>query len=1170
MGLKYEFGRTWWGQQWLRSLDKIDFASRLPRGRSYAEHGRVLEIELKKNRVSAKVKGSRPKAYEVTITIPAFDKKQKAILVAGIKKNSLLISRLLNRMLPDELLQIAAETGIKIFPASWEDLQMKCTCPDSAVPCKHIAAVIYILANEIDRNPFLVFSLHNTDLVKELEKQNIHLKEEQREKILTAADFSQPAKPKKNPVVKLSSPDLSLIENLEARLPFLFTASPLFYSADFKNLILDFYKLRAKNVGTIVSALKNDLSLIPGAFRYYDYKILLEENGAFKIFASPNDEKEHEIPLRDFLILLCNTNTAHLETYSSSFRILHRLFIFCTALNEKNAVLPRLFKTGEDRFRIQWVPALVDDKVRMAQLSFNESFPENLLHVVTHNLESAVKVGERVTVVCALFNGFFSKATLEVSPDPAFSFKRERDYRIIQLFFKDSGQSFNHFSEKEIPNTIQLWLKRFFLEDKEITPLVRVHAGDEFTLEILLRENTRPMQPLVPVSEFLEKEKDRELEVLKDLQLLSHYLPEFDQLIRSRGKELISFTPAKFAEVYSRIFPVLQMLGVRVLLPKSLQHIRKPRLTLELKSKHKSPSFFKLKDLLEFDYKISVGEDFFSASEFKRLSQSASGIVKIKDQFVLIEADELEKIFRQIDAGPPPSRFALVQSALSEDYEGVPVVLSKTIRAEIKKIFETENVPLPLKLNAQLRPYQLRGYYWLYKNIKTGVGCLLADDMGLGKTLQIITTILKLKEEGLSKKTAILVIVPATLLSNWQHELEKFAPTLSYRIFHGAGRKSVEIKTDILLTTYGIVRAEEKFFEEQKWSGVIIDEAQNIRNSFSAQTRAVKKINAHVKIAMSGTPVENRLGEYWSIFDFILPGLLGNETWFNTYYAKPIEQEQDKLRLEKFRKISAPFILRRVKTDKTIISDLPDKIEIDKYCSLSPEQGALYSSVTKSLLEEISEEEGITRKGIILKLFTTLKQICNHPAQYLKTRGPVLPRESGKVTLLLQLLESIYENNEKVIIFSQYREAVHLLSGLLSQHFSKDILVLHGGTSLKKRKENVRLFQEATPYDTFLISLKAGGTGLNLTAASHVIHFDLWWNPAVEAQATDRAFRIGQTKNVIVHRLLTRGTLEEKINALLQKKKTLAELSVAQGEKWIGELTDKEIRELVSLGQDKP
>ena len=351
---------------------------------------------------------------------------------------------------------------------------------------------------------------------------------------------------------------------------------------------------------------------------------------------------------------------------------------------------------------------------------------------------------------------------------------------------------------------------------------------------------------------------------------------------------------------------------------------------------------------------------------------------------------------------------------------------------------------------------------------------------------------------------------------------------------------------------------------------VVIDDAQNIKNSDTEQTKAVKALKSPIRIALSGTPVENRLSEFWSIMDFVNKGYLGGLSKFNEEFGKPIQQERDHQKLDQFRRVTSPFLLRRVKTDKTIISDLPDKIENNQFCALTPEQAALYQSVVQESLRAIEDKDGIARRGLVLKLMTALKQIGNHPHQYLKkgnrSTGPSNPALSGKATLLLNLLETIYANHEKVLIFTQYREMGELLQQFIQQAFGQQPLFLHGGTSRPHRDEMVEQFQRNRSDHTFILSLKSGGTGLNLTQANHVIHYDLWWNPAVESQATDRAFRIGQTKNVLVYRLMNQGTLEEKIDAMIRSKRELADLTIKTGETWLGDLSDAELTELVSLG----
>ncbi|MDQ6761392.1 MAG: SNF2-related protein, partial [Bacteroidota bacterium] len=598
---------------------------------------------------------------------------------------------------------------------------------------------------------------------------------------------------------------------------------------------------------------------------------------------------------------------------------------------------------------------------------------------------------------------------------------------------------------------------------------------------------------------FMDSKSDKQFSALKDLQLLSHYMPGLDEIIASKGKKKLHYSTQTFSEVLTGILPAIRLFGIKTLLPKSLQHLLRPQVSMSLSlAKGKNKSYLYLTELLDFNWQVSIGNAFISKEEFMRLAKQSSGLIKIRDEYVLMNQEEIEKIIKKLTTPSVPKAFTLLQAALSGDYEGAPVQIDKSLKDKLENILQTDDVPLPGNLKVQLRHYQQRGFSWLYKNSQLGIGSLLADDMGLGKTVQVITALQKFKEEGLLKKTPALVIAPTTLLSNWKSEIEKFAPTLRSSIFHGTNRKAEFAGNDVIITTYGIARTENIKLSKQKWHVLVIDEAQNIKNSEIAQTKSVKKIDAPVKIALSGTPVENRLMEYWSILDFANPGYLGNTNWFNEEYAKPIEINQDKKVLDKFRKITSPFIMRRVKTDKSIISDLPDKIENNQYCNLSKEQASLYESITSSMLQEVEAADGINRRGLILKLLTVLKQVCNHPVHYLKNNDDPHPEQSGKMMLLLQLLENIYENNEKVLIFSQYKEMGSLLRSVIHNHFGKKALQLHGGNSRKERDEMVQSFQNNPLSDTFILSLKAGGTGLNLTSGNHVIHYDLWWNPAVE------------------------------------------------------------------------
>ena len=439
--------------------------------------------------------------------------------------------------------------------------------------------------------------------------------------------------------------------------------------------------------------------------------------------------------------------------------------------------------------------------------------------------------------------------------------------------------------------------------------------------------------------------------------------------------------------------------------------------------------------------------------------------------------------------------------------------------------------------------------------------------MGLGKTLQAISLLLKLKEDGALSEKRALIVVPTGLLTNWQAEISRFAPQLSCEVYHGNARSLKLFASDILLTTYGMVRRDATKLKKLPWRVMVIDEAQNIKNQNAQQTKAISSIAADTHIALSGTPVENRLSEFWSIMNYTNHGYLDTLKDFNERFTKPIQQNGDEACAERFRRVTAPFMMRRMKTDKSIINDLPDKIEINDYVALYPEQAALYQSTLDEAMTVIEgmdtadNKQLFERSGLILQMILALKQICNHPAQYLKN-GDERAELSGKVEMLLDNIQSIVDAGEKVIVFTQFKAMGDMLVKFIAERTGREPMFYHGGCSVKQRSEMVDRFQNGKQDKVFILSLKAAGTGLNLTAASHVIHYDLWWNPAVEAQATDRAYRIGQTKNVMVHRFITQGTFEEKIDHMIQEKKHLADMTVASGESWIGKLSNKELREL--------
>ena len=503
----------------------------------------------------------------------------------------------------------------------------------------------------------------------------------------------------------------------------------------------------------------------------------------------------------------------------------------------------------------------------------------------------------------------------------------------------------------------------------------------------------------------------------------------------------------------------------------------------------------------------------------------------------------------------------------------------KEILDKLTEGVKITTIKQPASLHGQLRPYQLKGVSWLAFLEQYGFGACLADDMGLGKTIELIALLLheRSSQQNGSKpnRNPALLICPMSIVGNWQKELERFAPSLNVMVHHGHERLSGEAfeqearQNDIVITTYALALRDQEHLATIDWEYVVVDEAQNIKNDEAKQTKAIKKLEARHRIALTGTPVENRLAELWSIMEFLNPGYLGSGTDFRKNFAIPIERYRDADRSESLKRLIQPFVLRRLKTDKSIIADLPDKMEMKVFCNLTQEQASLYEAVVKEMMAKIEEaEEGIERKGLVLSTLLKLKQVCNHPAQFVAD-GSALEGRSGKLARLEEMLEEVLAAGDKALIFTQFAEMGKLLRAYLQERLGCETLFLHGGTPKKQRDIMVQRFQEERRgAQLFILSLKAGGVGLNLTAANHVFHFDRWWNPAVENQATDRAFRIGQKKNVQVHKFVCIGTLEERIDMMIEQKRELANSIVGSGENWLTEMSTTQLKELFALSRE--
>lgn len=678
----------------------------------------------------------------------------------------------------------------------------------------------------------------------------------------------------------------------------------------------------------------------------------------------------------------------------------------------------------------------------------------------------------------------------------------------------------------------------------------------------------------VPLKNALFEYRDDQTLLLQLLSTVSRATAKSD-LISELVMSGELFSPLRFtaeeAYVFLKEIPLYEECGIMCRMPDWWKRkYNAVRLTVSMSDS--LPSEVGLGALLSFDPELSLGGETITRRELAELLSQTAGLSLIKGKWVEIDHEKLRAVLEAYDhiddmsdTGMSLMEAMRFQMGLGK-IEGLPddVAVGMSNGEWLNNMLNSLRMPEKLKdisagddFKADLRHYQQSGLNWLAAMKDSGFGALLADDMGLGKTVQVLALLEYVRRNGGGKT---LLIIPASLIGNWKAEIERFAPELRCCVLHGSSAGIDNKDIDLFITTYGMtLRLDE--LKDRRWEMVILDEAQAIKNPGTKQTKAVKAIPAGFHIAMTGTPIENRLSDLWSLFDFLNAGLLGTSKEFSDY-AKVIQRNES---YSKLRNIINPFILRRLKTDRSIITDLPEKIEMKTYSNLTKKQTVLYSALVNELSQSVENAEGIERKGLVLAAIMKFKQICNHPDQYLG-QGSFEHSHSGKFEMLTEICETICEKRERVLVFTQFRELCEPLSKHLEKIFGKKGLVLHGGTPVKKRTEFVDKFngEEYVPY--MVLSLKAGGVGLNLTAANHIIHFDRWWNPAVENQATDRAFRIGQKKNVLVHKFITTGTIEEKIDRMIEAKLKLSgELIVSSGENWITEMSNEELMDLFRL-----
>ena len=1137
------YGRTWWGEKWLDAVKGVTHENRISRGKSYANTGKVYDINFNGNIVNAKVKGNYSPYYSVNIMFKSFNKAEKELIAGVINNSPTILSALLNKKLPEKLYYELNKAGIELFPKSWRDMNADCDCPDYAPTCKHIAGLIYMITREIDENPFKVFELHNCDLFSMIN----HLEDTNTTKIReieSVDDFFKKDEFEKGEIEKIN---FSKIPDLEDTTFLMLKDNPLFFEKDFKSILNKLYKNSSRKAKKL---LKTKYSI-----EDYDDETLnkLKQLNEFKIDID-NDFSIANITLDCNLyhILKDIYVNGNINDYNDNFKFIDLVFKFSLNLIEKNAIIPHLLKNNET-YLIRWAPALYDKQIQKIFNTLCNMVPEDS---ITFNKNEISKDRAVLAISSILINNFIQKTILTRQLQ---KYESEKNFKI----FLGSKEQL----ENKDAHLINQWLSNFTLKNRDYNLFLTVEEkkDENFTIDLKVQFEDETPQNVNDVIQDKSNYKitDKKLQIISDIYLINQYLPAIEDSIDLNKQ--IKFNIDEFYDFFLKVQPLLEIIGVNVILPKNLYT---PKLTLSIKSSKSAQNqqtYLSVDDIAKYDWMVAIGDDTYPVDEFEKLIKESKGVVRLANGYVILDEKDIKSFVKKIEKLQTNlSQNDLMQAILSGEFNEVEVDIDDELKSIFSDINKKEIITPPESVKADLREYQKVGFSWLVQNINNGFGSILADDMGLGKTLQVLTAIDYFKEQIGFEKEKVLIVMPSSLLDNWYREIKKFTPDLKAIIYHGPQRKFPKREYDIVLTSYGILRSDEKKIKKHKWFLMIIDEAQNIKNPLAKQTKAVKSIKAKHKIALSGTPVENRLSEYWSIFDFTNKHYLSTAKQFTKNFIKPIEKERNTETLETFKKITSPFILRRLKTDKSIINDLPDKIVNDVYCNLTPKQAALYEETLNSLMKRIENEEAINRRGLVFKLINGLKQICNHPAQFKKSKNPKIS-ESNKLELLINILDNIIASNEKVLIFTQYVQMGEIIQDAVEKHFNTEALFFNGSLTRKKKDEIVKEFQNNPQKKILIISLKAGGTGLNLTAAQNVIHYDLWWNPAVENQATDRAYRIGQKENVMVYRFITSGTFEEKINQMIKDKEQLAKMTVSSEEKFITEMSNDELKDILEL-----
>ena len=1038
----------------------------------------------------------------ISIRFRQFSEDEKEKLKGIVEDNPINQFKIINKTLPEDLLN----AGVKILPESLDDLDIECSFDDERVNLIDVLSLLKEFNRRILKNNFLIFKIRGLNL-----SGKVTYPVKTMDDIL---EFRYKSYGEDTGLVDLHDAGIMLLKNIE------------YPNLSYDFIYDDLFEFLIKEIDSITGQCNSNT---------LEYEDDIVENFCIDIDNDYNLSGRSTFKSPEKVLDFLNSITGEESEESSILSFLCDVLDLTYTLIRKHSLMPEIFR-AEKNYRIRWIPSFYNSNVINYCRNYYPKCPENL---VTFNGKPLSRENQVIILVSLIINALFRR-TVEKNQIGEFNYISNT---VFQLFTGEKNQKQRGKIQPTIEN-ISRQLSVFRMNELKYTYVMIV--DDNLDVEIKIREE-----------DTLKSIAEASFDQLKNMKKI-YDLFTYNK-IENTIYEKITLNNRDFIIFSNNIINLLSYVNVELVNPFRIIH-SKMDLVLDIDV---DEGDFKLNKISKYySWKIRLDDTEMLLSDFDEITDDSNEMIKVNDKIYIVDGYTFRhlKSYTWLLQNVTKSN-EILQYAILEEFRGIKFSLSDKFRKIINasKIYEA-----PLSLKGTLRPYQKIGYSWLIQNIKSGFGSILADDMGLGKTLQVLAAILHFKENNQLDSTPSLIIVPPTLISNWQQEIEKFTPNLTYYIYHGTNRRFPSDYYDIVLTSYALIRSDLDMFINESWFICVIDEAQNIKNPSTQQTRAIKELYAFNKIALTGTPIENRLTDYWSIFDFVNEGYLSTQEEFKARYVTPIEKLENEDILNILRKVAKPFVLRRLKSDDEIRKELPEKFVNDVYSTLTKKQIKLYNNLLNGNFEKITQKEGIERKAGILKLITALKQTCNHPAQYLHSEKKKI-NESGKMELLVNLLENMLDVDEKVLIFTQYVKMGEIIQDLISKKFRIDVLFLHGSQSRKEKEKVINTFQENPEYKILVATLKTGGTGLNLTAAQNVIHYDLWWNPAVENQATDRVHRIGQENDVMVYRFITKGTLEEGIDEILKSKTDLAEKTISTDKTFITELSNEKLKELLRL-----